>query len=271
MGFKFRTEAPGLDNRLDLALELSSGTRLVIEMKYCRNEGEPTPKELNQALAAEVTSSVPLEAVYEFLAPLAKKRMSPAAIARVMAASPERKPSPEARNRLLGEAALQTLPEAVTTPELAKAAKALLSPEQIEAALESASKGTDPPDEEIDRLLTQAAQEALDAIVQKKYHKILDSHTEKGIDLGLAVYGYGQRLKAAFAPEDPKSESEDKAEAKTRADVKPKAGVKPRAGAKPKAGLKPKVEAEAKPGLKPRAGAEAKPKPKAGVKRRPAD
>ena len=102
---------------------------------------------------------------------------------------------------MLGRAALETLPEDVTTPVLASAARRLLSSAQIEAALLEASPASaDLPEPEIDEMLSKAAQKALSDIIESNYHAIADSDAKEIVDLGLAVYGYGQRVKAVFAP-----------------------------------------------------------------------
>jgi hypothetical protein len=55
-------------------------------------------------------------------------------------------------------------------------------------------------DVQIDELLAKAAKQALNDITEKDYHGIVKLRAKKIIDLGLAVYGYGQQVKATFGP-----------------------------------------------------------------------
>ena len=142
--------------------------------------------------------------VYEHLGRNAEEWLSPIKIGDLLTASSTPDSSPEEKYRLLGETALKSLPEEKANEVLAVAANHFLTSKQIQAAFrKETAKLPDPPDEEIDLMLSKAVETALSQIAERKYHMILDSHTKKVIDLGLAVYGYGQRLKAAFGPEDP--------------------------------------------------------------------
>ena len=118
---------------------------------------------------------------------------------RITAASTEGDPSDAEIDRLLGQAALDILPEDVVDKALAEAAMGLLPPERIEAAsLEAASGLADLPEAEIDGILSKAASEALRDIAEGGYHGMISSDAREIIDLGLAVYGHGDHVKAVF-------------------------------------------------------------------------
>ena len=199
MGFDPQTEKPGAVGRLDLHVELPDRVHLIIELKYRRDLAEPTPKAKNHALAVEMTSTLPPDEIYELLAPTARRMMKMATILKVIESSAKDNPSKAEMDRLLGRAALDFLPEGVIDKALAEAALGLLPPERIEAAsLEAAVGLADRPEAEIDGILSKAAGEALREIVEGGYHDIISSDAKEIIDLGLAVYGHGDHVKAVF-------------------------------------------------------------------------
>jgi hypothetical protein len=53
-------------------------------------------------------------------------------------------------------------------------------------------------DREIDDALSKALGEALSGIAKGDYHGVIDCDAKEIIDMGLAVYGHGHRVKAAF-------------------------------------------------------------------------
>jgi Glu-tRNA(Gln) amidotransferase subunit E-like FAD-binding protein len=127
--------------------------------------------------------------------------MKSATILKVIETSAKGDPSKEEMDRLVGRAAMDYLPEGVVDKALAEAAPGLLPPERIEAAsLEAASGLADLSEEEIDEILSKAADEAVRDIAQGGYHGIIGSEAKEIIDLGLAVYGHGDQVKAVFGP-----------------------------------------------------------------------
>jgi hypothetical protein len=151
----------------------------------------------------------PSDVYYEIPAPVAKRKMKTATIHGVIEAPAGDNPSNADMNRLSGQAAMDCLPEIDTDKALAEAAMRLLSPGQIMAApLEAASGLPDLPDEEIDEVLSTAANEALRVINDQDHHDIMDADAFETIELGLAVHGHGRRVKAIFGPRGPSAEAE---------------------------------------------------------------
>jgi hypothetical protein len=74
------------------------------------------------------------------------------------------------------------------------------SKEEIEECFQNVGSSLERPIEEINEDLSKAAQSALDAIKNKNYHAVLKLDAEEIIDLGLAIYGYGDPIKVVFAP-----------------------------------------------------------------------
>ena len=201
MRFKVRSELPGAVGRLDLTVELPGGVHLIIEMKYCPKEDRLTKPKRNRALARAVLSTIDMDVVHERLAPSARQNLSLKLIAAVLDDPSARGKSQEEKNRLLGRAALDNLPETKTNPALAGMAKELLSPEEIEAALREAKSAMPAISEEmIGKVLSKATDQALRDIIARGYHDIIGDDAAEIIDLGLAIYGPGHRLKADFGP-----------------------------------------------------------------------
>ena len=130
------------------------------------------------------------------------KLIGPAAVVAILDSPAARDQSQEERNRLLGRAVLEKLSGAKSEAALAEVAERLLSPEQIGAALRhEAANEPDPRDDKaIDRALSKAADQALSDIAGRGYRDIIGGDAVEIIDLGLAVYDNGRRVKAIFGP-----------------------------------------------------------------------
>jgi predicted HAD superfamily Cof-like phosphohydrolase len=98
---------------------------------------------------------------------------------------------------------MTSLAEEEINKVLAKMARERLSKEEIEEFFQNAISSLERPIEEIDEDLSKAAQRALDAIKNKDYHAVLRLRADEFIDLGMAIYGYGQPIKVVFAPKPP--------------------------------------------------------------------
>jgi hypothetical protein len=86
---------------------------------------------------------------------------------------------------------------------LAGAAGENLSPSQIKNALLNLDTLPAEVKARIAKDLSKAAEVALRDIIKKDYHGILALKAKEFIDLGLAVYGYGGQVMAAFGPQKP--------------------------------------------------------------------
>jgi uncharacterized membrane protein YccC len=114
------------------------------------------------------------------------------------------KPAKAENNLFLAQAALDSLSEADINQALAEAAREKLPGEEIEKVLPETAAEPDPAKEQIDKTLSRLAEEALRAIAEKDYHGPLRLQAKEFIDVGLAVYGYGDHVKTAFGPFNPK-------------------------------------------------------------------
>jgi transcriptional regulator NrdR family protein len=83
---------------------------------------------------------------------------------------------------------------------LAQLARKKLSEEKLEKALLKACPAEDISEEQIDAILSHAAQKALKDIDQRHYHGPIEYKAKKIIDLGLAIFGKGNIVKAIFGP-----------------------------------------------------------------------
>jgi hypothetical protein len=77
----------------------------------------------------------------------------------------------------------------------------ILSEEEIDEALLETGYMLKLSDEQIDSILTETAKIALTTISEKGYHGIVGPKAKKIIDLGLAIFGKGSKVKAAFGPQ----------------------------------------------------------------------
>jgi phosphoglycolate phosphatase-like HAD superfamily hydrolase len=195
MGFDAKSEEPGAAGRLDLHVELPDRVHVIIELKYRQARDELSPEEENEVLASLMLSTLEKEVLDQVLADAAKKRMGRAEVFRLISRSDDERE----RNRSLAEAALESLPGAAINEALAEAARQRLTRRAVKAALREAKPGKSKPSKaEIDRLLPASAQEALNDMVKRDYHSIISSDSKEIVDLGLAVYGHGHHVKAAF-------------------------------------------------------------------------
>ncbi|MDR1870797.1 MAG: hypothetical protein LBS60_02530, partial [Deltaproteobacteria bacterium] len=207
LGFEVGTELPGAVGRLDLCVKLSSEVYLIIELKYCPNKLKLKPKEEDKLLAAVAIEKLPKETVDMSLAAAARLRFKTAEIYQITSANPQKDLTKTEANHLLAQAAVTSLSEETINQVLAKTARDKLPEEEIEEIFQNATSQLASSEEEIDNDLTKAAQLALEVINTKDYHGVLELKAQEIIDLGLSVYGHGERIKVIFAPKSPKKES----------------------------------------------------------------
>ncbi|MDR1486669.1 MAG: AAA family ATPase [Deltaproteobacteria bacterium] len=192
MGFKIRTELIGPSNRLDLCLELPKSLYIIIELKHCSSKKKLTKKEIEWILANVAKDRLRPQEINESLADIAITKLK---YNDVHSTSTLRK-GPK-RNRLLADLALKLLPESDINQALAATARLKLPEAEIDQALSNTSDKT-VSNAQIDSILSDAAQRALSDITERNYHGMLKKEAKAFIDLGLAFYGYGEKIKAAF-------------------------------------------------------------------------
>jgi hypothetical protein len=100
-------------------------------------------------------------------------------------------------NKTLASLVLEKLPPEIIKKELLKLGETINLPTKTE----------DLSDAEIDRVLDQATQEALRDISQKNYHSSFGPEVKKFIDLAIAFYDDGSKVKALFGPDKPEIDS----------------------------------------------------------------
>jgi hypothetical protein len=199
MGLEARSELSGPMGRLDLAVNLGNRVYGVIELKYRPNK-KLKPKEEDKVLAATALARLPQEEVDTVLANVARQKFKLAEITRIVSVTPPRRLTAAEAKHLLAQAALTSLAEGALNKVLAKVAREKLSPEEIAEIFQNAGSSWEQSEEEIDKDLSKAAQGALDAIKNKDYHAVLKLRADEFIDLGMAIYGYGQPIKVVFDP-----------------------------------------------------------------------
>jgi hypothetical protein len=100
-------------------------------------------------------------------------------------------------NKTLASLVLEKLSPEIITKELLKSGETINLPTETEVL----------SNEAIDRMLDKATQEALRDITQKNYHSSFRPIVKKFIDLAIAFYDDGSKMKVVFGPDAPGTES----------------------------------------------------------------
>jgi hypothetical protein len=203
MDFKVWSELPGAKGRLDLGVELPEGIFVVIELRYRRNSKNLSQLEENTTLASLALKRLKTEEVDEILADIAMKTFDINKKYQILSQFDDKKSTEAEKNKTLAVAALNSIPESDLNQTLAKAVRDKLPPKEINKALREATTKLGLNEAQIDEVLSKAVQEALRDIAQKDYHGPLRNEAKSFIDLGLAIFEDGSRVKAAFRPEKP--------------------------------------------------------------------
>ncbi|MDR1109636.1 MAG: AAA family ATPase, partial [Deltaproteobacteria bacterium] len=198
MGFNIQSELPGAQSRLDLCLELPDGVYVIIELKYCQSQTKLKPAEEEEALAVAAIDLVSKEARNESLARLAKRKLDRIELFQIISEDSYDNATKEEKDTILAKAAMKSFPRVDTDKVLADTAKTHLSSEELQEALYMVGNKPSPSNDEIDSVLSKAAQKALKDITERDYQGLLRHKAKEIIDLGLAVYWHGSQVKAAF-------------------------------------------------------------------------
>jgi hypothetical protein len=193
MGFDVLSEIQGANKRLDLTVRLPNEVDLIIELKYRPEPTKPTRVEADAILADIAKELISIEDQDQILASAAKRDIGDDLIYPIL-----RQATGVERTRLLADLALKSFNKAQVNKVLAAAAREKLSPEVIEKALKEAAKDDRFMADEIGKILSKAAKDALNGIGANGYGDLIKHKSQKIIKLGLAVYGYGNRVKALF-------------------------------------------------------------------------
>ncbi|MDR1873101.1 MAG: AAA family ATPase [Deltaproteobacteria bacterium] len=200
LGFAVETELLGLKGRLDLVLKLGPTVYGVIKLSYRPSYFELTPAEKDAALAAVVLKRAPKEDLDHALAREAKNKIPFEEITRIRLASPKNNLSKTELNHLLATAVRLALTEEEFQRILLKTARHKLDLTDI---LQKTASGLDRFQAEIQSDLSEGAKLALAALKETYYRGPLEPYAPEIIKLGLAVHGYGDHIKALYAPNDP--------------------------------------------------------------------
>jgi hypothetical protein len=202
MGFKVFTELLGADNRLDLCVELPNGDYVIIELKYVKGHRDLKPEEKIKVLATAAKKQFTKEELNKCFANLAVEKLPTKETYTIEILNDETE-----RNRLLAELAVKSLTNLDLDQALAELVNNELPKEMLTDILLSASPMLKQSDEQIEDKLSQAVAKALKAIKEKNYHGIVALKAKNIIDLGLAIYGVGSKVKAAFGNESKPTKS----------------------------------------------------------------
>ncbi|MDR1658322.1 MAG: hypothetical protein LBT47_12365, partial [Deltaproteobacteria bacterium] len=200
LGFNVYTELAGSEGRLDLCLELPQKVFLIIELKYCPSQNKLTDAEKDQALAKTAVMVLSEEVVNQSLSQAVQNKLELNEIRNLLSQSPL-KPSTKAdRDQVLAQAAETALTQEEKENELASAIRKNVSIDEIKQIYRQATSKFSLSNDQIDAILSQSVQQALLDIKERDYHGIVKLKAAKIIDLGLAIYGNGAKIKAAFWP-----------------------------------------------------------------------
>jgi hypothetical protein len=203
LGFTVLSELSGAVNRLDLCVKSSDEEWVVIELKYCAVERKPTPEEKEKALASIAMSKLPQKTRDESLADAVRKKLTFKKTSQVLRKTGRMDLSLDEENMLLAEAAITQLSDSEYQRALASAAEKRLLPAELEKELAqmTASRKSALPDEEVERILSKAVDQALKDIETRDYRSLIKPFAGKISAMGMAVFKYGSKVKAAFAPD----------------------------------------------------------------------
>jgi hypothetical protein len=198
MGFKVLSEVPVAEGRMDLCVFLPNKVYLIIELKYCQMIKKLTKKEENKALAATAITQLSNDLINSALSLAILRKLDVLEINKLFSQLPKKPTSKKERDIILAREAENFLTVDERNKALARLAEDKIPQNQLQSFLDEASFEPDLSDTEIDTVLTNAAQSALEQISIKDYGSIANLNSETIIPLGLAVYGTGSKVKAIF-------------------------------------------------------------------------
>ncbi|MDR2141017.1 MAG: hypothetical protein LBR11_04385, partial [Deltaproteobacteria bacterium] len=212
--FKVQSELPGSKGRLDLSVELPGQVVLIIELKYRPNPNKSLTPAENESLASLAHGLLPTDDIIDSLANLASQKLKVKQKNKIMLEISQQGLTVAEQRRLFVKATKEWLADADINRTLASLVLKKLPPEIIQKELIQLgvkivlpTETKDLSDEEIERMLDKATQEALRDITQKSYHSSFGPTVKKFIDLAIAFYDDGSKMKVVFGPEAPDTES----------------------------------------------------------------
>jgi hypothetical protein len=194
-------EIPGSTNRLDLCVELDNRVYLIIELKYCPEIFHLSEENLNKALAKTAIKIIPKSIRNAILSKEIEKKLDPDEYEIAISRGGLTDPTEIEIDEILAGSDKDYLTKTEIYRALAEAVKPKLSAKELKEVKKMAVPDVNRTNQKIDDILTKATQKALSGITQKGYHRILDHMASEFIDLGLAIYGFEPKIKAAFGPD----------------------------------------------------------------------
>jgi hypothetical protein len=195
---------------LDLSVELPGSVVLVIELKYRPNPKKTLTPAENESLASLAHGLLPTDDIIDSLANLASQKLKVKQKNKFMFEISQQGLTVAEQRRLFVQATQEWLSDADINKTLASLVLKKLTPEIIQKELIQLgvkivlpTETKDLSDEEIERTLDKATQEALRDITQKNYHSSFGPTVKKFIDLAIAFYDDGSKMKVVFGPDKP--------------------------------------------------------------------
>jgi hypothetical protein len=207
IGFKLLSEIPGAIERPNILLDLSGESRqgvyCVIESRHRDASRELSKKEQNQILSALAKSRFTKEETEMGLLSLYMDKYVKMVSHNLTRQIIYENLPIEEYNDLPPKPVIKDFSTQEIDNALADAAREKFSPKEIDDFLREASNTPEfSPKWRVDNVLPKAAGEALDQIEKKDYHGPIKKglKAKEIIDLGLAIYGSGTHVMAAFRP-----------------------------------------------------------------------
>jgi hypothetical protein len=204
MDFKVLSELPGAKSRLNLCFELQNLIYVIIELKYCPIIRKITVSDRTNSLAIAARANLPTTLIDNILSQEVQARLTYQEYLKIQSEIPIENQTPTEISRRLAQEAPKVLDESEELRVLAAAAKKHLPPEIVKNILKKtkpkSKSNSEIAKEQINHALSKAAQKALSDIAERDYHGILKFNAKEIIVLGLAIYGDGSEVKAAFGP-----------------------------------------------------------------------
>jgi SOS response regulatory protein OraA/RecX len=160
------------------------------------------PAERNSALAYLATTELSPQIVGEYLAKSPLRAEYYSEIYKVLKQNENESSTKEDRISLIAKTVMSLAPAKAIDEALASLAVKTFSREKIEEAFNGLSfSEREPTPEKIDELLAVGVKKALIDINDKGYRKLVENGAKGIIELGLAIFHHGTKVKAAFGPE----------------------------------------------------------------------
>jgi hypothetical protein len=212
LGFNVLSELAGAVSRLDLSVQLTEGTSVVIELKYCRVKGKMKKADIDEALSAIAKSKFSRTVRNACLAEAIKNKLPLEEVDRILNDSGKADLSQAEENNLLVAASRAFMTEKEIKRALAEAARQRFKQETLkeiltmkrfskEAIDEILSKRV-PSEKEIAKALSAAADQALKDIKSRDYRSLVKPFADEIIEMGLVIHEDGEQVKAVFEPKE---------------------------------------------------------------------